>query len=146
MRPVRDATNSRSFRSPELDRLRVVIRALARGGQRMQRVGVWDPDSSFLQTASRSLVRSVSAQGVPSQQSVLLPRLKTRHFTESGPVRPQRSVSICEVRKDWGGDELRRAHTVIPNGYSDLARSVEIMIGARSTTVSTTPIRSTTGS
>jgi hypothetical protein len=116
----------------------------------MQRVGVWDPDSSFLQTASRSLVRSVSVQGVPPQQSVLLPRSKTRHFTESGPVRPQRSVSICEVRKDWGGDEparsIRRTHTVIPNGYSDLARPVEIMIGARSTNVSTTPIRSTTGS
>lgn len=48
-------------------------------------------------------------QGVPSQRSVSLSRLTTCHFTESGPARPHGSVNICEVKKDWAGDEPARS-------------------------------------
>ena len=104
MQPVRDTTKSRSFRGPQLERLRVVTRVLAQGGQRMRRVEVWVPDSSFLQTASRSLVQSVSARGVPSQRSVSLPRSRTRHFTESGVARPprERQYLRSEEGLGWG--------------------------------------------
>ena len=36
-------------------------------------------------------------------------RLKTRHFTESGLAPRHKSVSICEARKDSGGDESPRS-------------------------------------
>ena len=92
----------------------------------MQRVGVWDPISSFLQAASGSLVPRVSARGVLWQRNVLPRRLMTRHFTESGAARPHGTVSICEAKKDWGGDEparhVRRQHPVILGGSQDLAR------------------------
>ncbi len=91
----------------------------------MQRVGVWDPISSFLQAPSGSLVRRVSAHGVLSQKSVSLPLLMIRRSTESGPARPLGSVVVCEAKKAWGGDEparsTRRRNSVILGGALDLA-------------------------
>lgn len=91
----------------------------------MQRAGIWDPISSFLQAPSGSLVRRASAHGVLSQKSVSLPLLTIRRSTESGPAPPHGSVVVCEAKKAWGGDEPPRSTTrrnsVILGGSSDLA-------------------------
>jgi len=93
MRPVRDATNSRSFRSLELDRLRVVIRALARGGQRGQRVGYGT--RILLPTNSVAFARAERiCAGCPVAAECLATALEDRHSTESGwHVHSRASVS-----------------------------------------------------
>jgi hypothetical protein len=119
-------TASRSFPIPPWNRPAIATRSLAQRDLQAQRVGAWDPTSSFRQTASGSLVRGASARGVLPQKGVSPPRLTTRHFMESGVARPHGSVSICEAKKDSGWDEparsVRRPHPVIVGRPAELAR------------------------
>ena len=104
MRPVRDATNSRSFRSLELDRLRVVIRALARGGQRGQRVGGMGP-GFFFPTNSVAFARAERiCAGCPVAAECLATALEdpSLHGIWAGTSTAERQYLRSEEGLGWG--------------------------------------------
>ena len=74
------------------------------GDQQVQRAGVWDPTSSFLQAASRSFERSKSAHDVLSQTSASLPRLEDRslHGIWAGTSSQERQYLRSEEGLGWG--------------------------------------------